>query len=117
MSICLLKEKYAFDIYRIIKGDTILNEDFKSYIEMGKSNTSQQYPFIEYGISVNTNLEELKKAKRSIGALKKFKNIAVGKTYKYTGVVQLTPSNIQPNHHTWWLYKDVYPETFFSIID
>lgn len=103
-------------VYRLIKGEKIDNTDFKSFFEEGLDARSPKFPFMEYGLSVNPNYDELKTYWRGNGALKKrFKNIGGGITYKQTGVVKPTPTKQQKNHHTWWLAKEAKPESYFTI--
>jgi hypothetical protein len=103
-------------VYRLIKGDKIDNTDFKSFIELDLDHRSTKFPFVEYGISVNTNYDELRKNWRGTGALKKkFKNIGSGITFESTGVVKPTPTKPQKHHHTWWLFKGGEPESYFVI--
>lgn len=104
-------------VYRLVKEDKISNSDFKSFIEEGRDSRNPKFPFVEYGLSVNNEYDEIRKYWRGNPALKKkYKNIASGITYKYTGVVKSTPSRIQQNHYTWWLYKNVSPENYFKIV-
>lgn len=103
-------------VYRLIKKGNISKKDFKSFIEEGRDIRNPEFPFVEYGLSVNTKYEEIKKSWRGNPALKrKFKNIASGITYKDTGVVKPTPSKAQKSHYTWWLCKDASPENYFQI--
>lgn len=103
-------------VYRLIEGDIIVDNDFKSFKELGKDVRSNNYPFIEYGLSVNTNYDELKKVRKAVpGLKKKFKNIGSGMTYECSGVVKATPNGRQKNHHTWWIYKEINPKNFFRI--
>lgn len=104
-------------VYRLVKEDKISKSDFKSFIEEGRDARNPKFPYVEYGLSVNTEYEEIRRYWRGNAALKKkFKNIASGVTYKYTGVVKSTPSRIQKNHYTWWLCKNVSPENYFKIV-
>lgn len=104
-------------VYRLIRGETITKDDFKSFKELGRDARGQKYPFIEYGLSVNTSYEELRKCWRGNPGLKKmFKNIGTGLTYECTGKVKATPSKAQKCHHTWWIYKEVDPSNFFQIV-
>ena len=41
-------------VYRLIKGFVPEEDDFKSFVELGRNVKSDKYPFIEYGLSVNT---------------------------------------------------------------
>lgn len=59
------------NVYRLIKTDKIDKSDFLSFMEEGKDARHPSFPFIEYGISVNTDFEELKKYWRGSPALKK----------------------------------------------
>ncbi|QUW23394.1 hypothetical protein JSQ81_07685 [Sporosarcina sp. Marseille-Q4063] len=104
-------------VYRLVGNDQIDEKDFKSFIEEGRDQRNPKLPFVEYGLSVNPDYEELKTHWRSVGALKKkYKNIASGITYKDTGVVKPTPSKVQKSHHTWWLCKNAVPEKYFKIV-
>lgn len=107
------------EIFRLIQGDVVSKDDFKSQYELGKANNvtpeSKLY-FNKYGLSVNTNQAELEKMWRGNPHLKKkIKNIAKGITYKDTGVIKSTPSNGQKHHHTWWLCLNAAPEDYFEI--
>lgn len=105
------------EVYRLVESNQIGEKDFKSFIEEGRDHRNPKHPFVEYGLSVNPDCEELIKHWRSVGALKKkYKNIASGITYKDTGVVKFTPSRVQKNHHTWWLFKNALPENYFKIV-
>lgn len=104
-------------VYRLVKKDIISEEDFKSFIEMGRDARDPKNPFIEYGLSVNTNYDELRKSWRGNPGLKRnFKNICVGLTYLCTGCIKATPSKFQKHHHTWWIYKEVNPCNFFKLV-
>ncbi|GAA0435383.1 hypothetical protein GCM10008983_09950 [Lentibacillus halophilus] len=104
-------------VYRLVQGNTITKEDFKSFIEEGRNGSNPKFSFTEYGLSVNLKHEELRNYRRAVPALrKKFKNIAYGITYKDKGVVKSTPSAKQENHYTWWLCKDAEPESDFFIL-
>lgn len=103
------------NVYRLIKTDKIDKSDFLSFMEEGKDARHPSFPFIEYGISVNTDFEELKKYWRGSPALKKmFNNIASGTTCKNSGVIKATPTRNQLHHHTWWLCEGASPEKFFK---
>jgi hypothetical protein len=103
-------------VYRLIKGESIDNEDFKSFFELGRDARHPTFPFIEYGISINTDYQELKSYWRGSGALKKaYKNIGAGITQKNNGVIKYTPTKQQKSHHTWWLNKAAKPEDYFMI--
>lgn len=108
--------EHRIKVYRLVENNIIINNDFKSLKELGRDARLEKYPFIEYGLSVNKSYEELKKCWRGTpGLKKKFKNIASGITYECTGVIQYTPTKIQNNHYTWWVYEEVKPEIFFKI--
>lgn len=110
-------ETKELEAYRLVENDQICEKDFKSLIEVGRNQRHPKYPFMEYGLSINLNYEELIKHWRSVpGLKKKYKNIAFGITYKDTGVVKSTPSRTQKNHHTWWLFKNALPEDYFKIV-
>lgn len=103
-------------VYRLTKGEIVTEQDFKSYKDLGINKVLKEYPFAEYGLSVYTSYEELKKVCRSTPSLKKkFKNIASGTTYECTGVVQKTPLKNQETHYTWWVCKGINPSNFFCI--
>lgn len=103
-------------VYRLVKGDKIAKSDFKSFFEEGRDARHPKFPYIEYGLSVNTDYEEIKKYWRGSPALRKqFKNLATGVTYERTGVVKSTPTKMQKNHHTWWLCTNATPENYFII--
>ncbi|WP_077356116.1 hypothetical protein [Virgibacillus halodenitrificans] len=109
-------EPMELKVYRLVKEDKISKDDFKSFFEEGRDARNPKLPYVEYGLSVNTKYEEIKKYWRGNPALKKkFRNVASGLTYKYTGVVKPTPSKAQRNHYTWWLCKDASPENYFLI--
>lgn len=110
-------EPMELEVYRMIKGDIVTSDDFKSFIELGIDKEDPKNPFIQYGLSVNRSYEEMYYYWRGSPALKKkFKNIAKGKIYKESGVVKPTPSKKQSNHFTWWLYKGVNPVKDFEIV-
>lgn len=109
-------ESMEIKVYRLVKGDKITKSDFMSFYEEGRDARSPIFPYIEFGLSVNSEYDELKKYWRGSPALKKkFKQIASGLTHKNTGVVKPTPSKMQKSHYTWWLYKDAKPEKYFNI--
>ncbi|ENJ9655628.1 hypothetical protein FDB88_11870 [Clostridium sporogenes] len=103
-------------VYRLSEKDSITKDDFKSFKEKGIDKRDPKNPFIEYGLSVNTNYNELRRCWRGNPGLKRrFKKICSGITYECTGLVKATPSNYQKSHHTWWVYKEVDPSNFFKI--
>lgn len=103
-------------VYRLIENDMLTKNDFKSFKELGRDARSEKYPFIEYGLSVNKNYDELRRCWRGTpGLKKKFKNIASGITYECTGKLKYTPTKGQNNHYTWWVYNEVNPENFFEV--
>lgn len=111
-------EQKKVHVYRLVSGERITIDDFKSLKELGRDARSQKHPFIEYGVSVNVDYEELMKCWRSTPSLKKkCKNICEGNIYECSGAVAFTPSETTPqkHHHTWWIYKEIDPSNFFSI--
>ncbi|MCB2305633.1 hypothetical protein LGL08_00190 [Clostridium estertheticum] len=105
--------------YRFVKDKLLVVDDFKCHVELKlKYTTSNKYPYAEYGISVNTNIEEMYSyLKMSPVMRKKFKYIAVGKTYICTGKIKPTPGKIQPSHHSWYLYKESVPHKYFKLVE
>lgn len=106
-------------VYRLIVGEEVDSTDFKSQHELGKLKriTSESPDFFKkFGLSVNMEFSELESVWRGNPFLKKrFKNIASGITYKDYGVIKCTPSKLQKNHHTWWLFEDANPDEYFEI--
>lgn len=105
-------------VYRLVEKEIISENDFKSFTELGRDAQDSKNPFIEFGLSVNTDYEELKKVWRGNPGLKrKFKKICKGFTYICTGTIKATPSKAQQHHHTWWIYKEINPCNFFDIVE
>ena len=105
------------EVYRMIVGENPNSADFKSFHELGRTASKIPYPFMEYGLSVNKDLNELKKIVKAAPVMKKkFKNIARGVLSNETGVIKHTPTKQQKNHITWWMFKDINACNYFNTV-
>ncbi|MBP2032716.1 hypothetical protein J2Z42_001390 [Clostridium algifaecis] len=102
-------------VYRLTKNSPATEKDFLSHVLLYPN---KKYTDIKaYGLSVFEDYNEIKNALNLNPRLRKFKYISYGNTFEYTGVI-LRTSNERSNyksHITWWLYKNIYPHTYFNI--
>jgi hypothetical protein len=97
-------------VYRYLTGEEITENDFASYYLMDKDKYKNNIN--AYGLSVEINLDKMKKGLKLPDIRRRFKSIAGGKTYHYTGVIKNT---YRPYHYTWWLYEGIKPHEYFEI--
>ena len=67
------------------------------------------------GLSVYSDLEEIRRMKKVIPKLRKMK-IAGGSLTESSGKIKNTPSRNSQNHNTWWVPQNENPWQYFFII-
>lgn len=106
-------EEKEICVFRYCKGVEVTSDDFLSYYQLDSVRYCNNIN--AYGLSVLNSKDESLKGLKLPAIKKRFKSIASGITYKYTGVIKPTPNNNNPSHCTWWLYKNTEPHTYFVI--
>lgn len=99
-------------VYRICKSNPINRSDFCSYYELGKNGD----PIKKFGVSVFSDVQDVKTTIMLPNHKNKGEYIAVGLTKTECGVIKHTPSHGNPksSHYTWWLYEGAEPEKYFE---
>lgn len=92
-------------MYRLVGSNPPSPDDFLSHVELANLGRMRRYwqdDCRASGLSVCSNLDDIKRLRSSIGPLRS-KEIALGNT-DGTGVMMATPApNAGDSHHTWWL--------------
>lgn len=99
--------------YRLTKNQFLTEDDFKSYHELGIKPKYPDSTFMIYGISLSTDVNTLKKLKKTSTYTKSFDFIHQGLTYTHEGLVKI---DYNKKHITWWLYKYQYPHKHFTLL-
>jgi hypothetical protein len=86
-------------LYRGIKITPMTAADFLSYREANKKCTASECDC--WGLSVWTTREAVDHARKTIRYIKKW-YIAAGQVVPDDGLILHTPSEAQPEHHTFW---------------
>ena len=106
--------------YRTIKGSVPVKKDFLPHWLL---KTHNQQEWIKQGkacqacgLSVNTNIENLKRKMDILPTLRN-KNIVEGTLAPNMGKVKPSPSLKDPDHHTWWIPTTVKdPSVLFKVV-
>lgn len=103
-------------VYRYVNFNPPREEDFKAYCILYPN---RKYYTLEEeakscGLSVYKDIKDLKEMKPRVPGVRK-RLIAEGKLDIHSGVVLDTP-NKNDSHMTWWVYKNVKPETMFNVV-
>lgn len=80
------------------------NKDFTSHAELKRRNCNPK-DCTHWGLSVWLTAEAVNHAREAIPFLKNW-HIAAGTVDADDGVLMATPSEAQPDHYTFWKYKD-----------
>jgi hypothetical protein len=100
-------------IYRGIKVSPISERDFKSHREMNATCTLDECQC--WGLSVWTSPEAVAHARKTQRFFRKW-HIAAGTVDFSDGVLKATPSEPQPEHHTYWKQKDCNLSSKFQVV-
>lgn len=105
-------------VYRLVQNDPAQPEDFRTFFEENSrwfTNKPTTTVCKGCGVSVYTELQDIKRLKdrykRKFGKYK----IAEGELDAKFGMIQNTPSK-EVSHHTWWVPVRAEPWTVFNII-
>ena len=106
--------------YRAIEGNSPVEKDFLPHWLLKPYNQhvwiKAGQACIACGLSVNRNIEDLKK-KIEIWPVLRNRNIAEGTLSANMGKVKAAPSVMDPSHHTWWVPSSIKdPSSFFKIV-
>lgn len=103
-------------LYRLCKGPVLTDGDFKSFYLINPIKYKDNIK--AYGISVFKSFSDCNRAKSKSPKLRsEYKYVASGSNNSQRGKLLNTPSGVNPNHYTWWLYDGVKPHTFFRLCE
>lgn len=106
--------------YRAIDGRSPVKKDFLpqwlKYSDKQHEWIKRGQACIVCGLSVNTNIEDLKRKIDILPTLRN-KNIAEGTLAANMGRVKPTPSETDSSHHTWWIPTSIKdPSGLFKVV-
>lgn len=100
-------------VIRLVRGETVNESDFVPYYELNPGREWGSRLCQACGLSVYTDLADVKHLMAVNPGLKTFKP-AVGQLRPADGVIQATPRQAD-SHHTWWKNKNANAERLFII--
>lgn len=99
-------------VYRLVKSDPPIADDFRSHAELGKMPKAP--PCLRHGLSTFRRHEEASHQRDLFPALGD--KIAMAELKPEHGKTKLTQGK-QPTHTTWWPYEEVHRASLFRCVD
>ena len=108
-------------VYRLICGDLPQKKDFESYwVTKPKCRQKWAKEGLDCkacGLSVYTDIKDLKKTQKIVPAVRKIQKIAKGILEPNMGKIKSTTGKPVTSHHTWWVPLSLEdPSTFFEVV-
>lgn len=100
------------EVYRLVKSDPPVADDFATWLELGKSNPARECE--SAGLSVFRNLEDATNYAGKYPHLGE--RVAKGSLGDQHGITMPTPRRGN-SHLTWWPYEGIIRHSLFSVID
>jgi hypothetical protein len=101
-------------VWRGVRELPLSEEHFKSHVELNLPNCDKA-DCTHWGLSVWVSEEAVEHARKLHRFIRRW-YIAAGKIDKSDGKIMLTPSEAQPDHHTFWKFHDHPVAAKFAIV-